>query len=175
MCPNLLCLSDKELNFSLASAASATRLSRLVTQKKHLISQEGRCKVQNRERHPIPKRTSAEQLPTHRAGHSINHHPEDEPYLTDQRKRYSNPLDLADDLDYPGERTRMPTSARRYVDTRGNRVIEQGNRRLVIHDEPPPKHRRRPHWLALPGIGMILMLLMCIQGIPRSIPLTICS
>ena len=35
--------------------------------------------------------------------------------------------------------TRLPTSARRYVDTHGNRVIQQGNRRIVIHEEPPPK------------------------------------
>src|SRR5260370_8090251 len=39
---------------------------------------------------------------------------------------------------------RMPTSARRYIDTRGNQVIQQGNKRIVIHDEPPPK--KNSHW-----------------------------
>ncbi len=53
---------------------------------------------------------------------------------------------------------RLPSSAVRWRDTQGNQVIEQGNRRIVIHDEPPPG--RRPHWLLIFGIGMILMLLM---------------
>ena len=55
--------------------------------------------------------------------------------------------------------TRLPTSARRYVDTRGNQVIEQGNKRIVVHQEPPPA-KRRIHWLAILGIGMFLMLLL---------------
>lgn len=116
--------------------------------------------MQNRQWHPIPPRRSAT-VDAHRAGHNSGIHPEDEPYLTDQRRRYpDNPLDLADDLDYPGERTRMPTSARRYYDTRGNQVIEQGNRRLVIHDEPPSRRRRRPHWLVISGMSMIVLLLL---------------
>src|SRR5947209_20556961 len=49
---------------------------------------------------------------------------------------------------------RMPTSTRRYIDTRGNQVIQRGNKRIVIHEEPPPK--RRVHWLLILGIGMIL-------------------
>lgn len=121
--------------------------------------------MQNRQRSPIPKRATAEQLPTHRAGHYSGLHPEDEPYLTDQRKRYpANPLDLADDLDYPEEQTRAPSSAVRWRDTQGNQVIQRGNRRIVIHDEPPPRGRR-PHWLLIFGIGMILMLLlwMCLS------------
>jgi hypothetical protein len=55
--------------------------------------------------------------------------------------------------------TRLPTSTRRYVDTRGNQVIQQGNRRIIIHEEPPPKRKRFP-WLSLIGIGMILALLL---------------
>jgi hypothetical protein len=120
--------------------------------------------MQSRQRHEIRKRATAEQLPTHRAGHYSGIHPEDAPYLTDQRKRYPhNPLDLADDLDYPEERTRMPTSARRWVDTQGNQVIQQGNRRLVIHDEPPPRRRRRMHWSAIFGIGMTMMVILFIS------------
>jgi hypothetical protein len=38
--------------------------------------------------------------------------------------------------------TRLPTSARRYIDTRGNQVIQQGNRRIVIHEQPAPRKRR---------------------------------
>ncbi len=122
--------------------------------------------MQSSQRRPIPKRATAEQLPTHRAGHYSGLHPEDEPYLTDQRKRYpNNPLDLADDLDYPEEKTRMPTSAVRYVDTRGNQVIERGNKRFVIHDEPLPKQRRRLHWSAIFGIGMIVMVILFISWV----------
>jgi hypothetical protein len=62
--------------------------------------------------------------------------------------------DLVDDASY--YETRMPTSARRYVDTRGNQVIQQGNRRIVIHDEPPPK--KRSHWLLFVGLGMLEMV-----------------
>jgi hypothetical protein len=114
------------------------------------------------QQYPLRKRASATSVPTHRAGHSSSIHPEDdEPYLTDQRRRYpDNPLDLADDLDYPGERTRMPTSAVRYVDTRGNQVIQRGSKRFIIHDEPLPRRRRRPHWLAISGMSMIVLLLL---------------
>jgi hypothetical protein len=54
----------------------------------------------------------------------------------------------------------MPSSAVRFVDTRGNHVIQRGNQRFVIHDEPPPKLRRRPHWLAISGLSMIVLLLL---------------
>src|SRR5436305_13366551 len=53
--------------------------------------------------------------------------------------------------------TRLPTSARRYYDTRGNQVIQRGNQRIVIHEEPPPK-KHKSHWLLYIGIGMIVML-----------------
>lgn len=117
--------------------------------------------MQTSSRHPIPKRATAEQLPPHRAGHSNNHHPEDEPYLTDQRKKYANPLDLADELDYPGEPSRMPSSAVRYTDTRGNQVIQRGNKRFVLHDDPPPRQKRQPHWTIIAiGSGVVFSLLL---------------
>ena len=53
---------------------------------------------------------------------------------------------------------RMPTSTRRYVDTRGNQVIQQGNKRIVIHDEPPPK--KKSHWLLFTCIGMLSMIVL---------------
>jgi hypothetical protein len=61
--------------------------------------------------------------------------------------------DVDDDSYYP---QRMPTSTRRY--DRGQEVITQGNRRIVIHREPPPKLKRHTHWLLWIGIGMIIML-----------------
>jgi hypothetical protein len=53
---------------------------------------------------------------------------------------------------------RMPTSTRRYVDMRGNQVIQQGNKRIVIHDEPPPK--KKSHWLLFTSIGMMAMVVL---------------
>ena len=61
-----------------------------------------------------------------------------------------------DDSFYP---QRLPTSSRRYTTTHGQRVIQQGNRRIVIHDEPPPR-KRGNHWLLHIGIGMLTMLLI---------------
>ncbi len=116
------------------------------------------------QRHPIPARRSAT-VDAHRAGHYSGLHPEDAPYLTGQCNKYPNPLDVADGLDYPGEPSRMPTSARRYVDTRGNQVIQRGNQRFVIHDEPPPKRRRRLHWSAIFGIGMTVMVLLFVSWV----------
>ena len=40
-------------------------------------------------------------------------------------------------------------------DRYGNQVIQQGNRRIVIHEEPPPK---KSHWLLFIGIGMLAMV-----------------
>ena len=57
---------------------------------------------------------------------------------------------------------RMPSSARRYVDTRGNQVIQHGNQRIIIHDEPPPK--KRHHWLLFTGMGMATMLILWVLG-----------
>lgn len=51
---------------------------------------------------------------------------------------------------------RMPTSTRRYIDTRGNQVIQRGDKRIVIHDEPPP--RKRSHWLLFVVLGMVTMV-----------------
>ena len=62
--------------------------------------------------------------------------------------------DIADDDSY--YTTRLPTSAVRWRDSQGNQVIQRGNKRIVIHDEPPPK--RRIHWLLILGVGMTLML-----------------
>ena len=58
-----------------------------------------------------------------------------------------------DDAYYPQP---SPSSAIRYMDTRGNQVIQRGRQRIVIHNEPPPK--RRVHWSLILAIGMALML-----------------
>jgi hypothetical protein len=71
-------------------------------------------------------------------------------------QQMQSPVTDVDDVSDSYYSQRMPTSVRRYVDTRGNQVIQQGNKCIVIHDEPPPK--RRVHWLLILGIGMILML-----------------
>ena len=63
--------------------------------------------------------------------------------------------DLEDDDSYYTQRPR--TSAVRYTHPR-QQVIQRGNKRIIIHDEPPPK--RGNHWLLFVGIGMVFMLLI---------------
>ncbi len=86
---------------------------------------------------------------TYRAGHNAGLHPEDQPYLTAPRP----PTQYDDSL-------RPRSNAIRYTTTQGQQVIQQGNRRFVIHDEPPPEPKRRIHWLLILGIGMFLMVLL---------------
>ncbi len=68
-------------------------------------------------------------------------------------------------IDYPVEEddtyyvTRPPTSAVRYQQPR-QQVIQRGNKRIVIHNEPPPK--RHMHWSFILGLGMLLALALWI-------------
>lgn len=80
--------------------------------------------------------------------------------LLARRRGYGQQADTEDD--YPDE-PRPPTSAVRWRDTSGNQVIQQGNRRIVIHNEPPPKQSRRMHWSAIFGIGMTVMVLLFVS------------
>lgn len=116
--------------------------------------------------HKTPRRASAtaEELAArrttytvankHRAGHYSGLHPEDQPYLSGEVED--------DDRLYD---TRRPTSTRRYnVDVEG-RVIQQGNRRIIIHDAPPlqrlskePEEKRRVHWSVFVGLAMFIMI-----------------
>jgi len=123
--------------------------------------------------HGTPRRASAtaEELATrrttysvankHRTGHYSGLHPEDQPYLSGEIED--------DDRLY---NTRRPTSTRRYnVDVEG-RVIQQGQRRIIIHDTLPPRRsqkepeyearpvspRRRAHWSVFIGLAMLVML-----------------
>ena len=72
-----------------------------------------------------------------------------------QRRSRTQDYELEEDDAYYV--TRQPTSAVRYQQP-GQQVIQRGNRRIVIHDEPPPK--RGNHWLLHIGIGMLTMLLI---------------
>ena len=53
---------------------------------------------------------------------------------------------------------RSHTSVIRYTTPNGQHVIQKGNKRMIVHDEPPP--RKRFPWLSLIGIGMIVALLL---------------
>ena len=104
-------------------------------------------------RSPVPRRATATSsyLPAnpHRAGHQSGLHPEDQPYQSTELEE--------DEQHYP---RRPASSAIRYQTTEGNQVIQQGHRRLVIHQGPPPKPKRRVHWLFFLGLGMISMFLV---------------
>jgi hypothetical protein len=74
-----------------------------------------------------------------------------------QRRRTAAPPAVQTDEEdiYP---TRPPSSAIRYRDTRGNQVIRQGNRKVVIHKEP----RRRAGvfiWMIYMGLFMFIMVI----------------
>jgi hypothetical protein len=76
-----------------------------------------------------------------------------------QRKSRTQEYDLEEDDAYYV--TRQPTSAVRYSQPR-QQVIQRGNKRIVIHNEPPPT--RRLHWSLILGVGMILMLALWVLG-----------
>jgi hypothetical protein len=86
----------------------------------------------------------------HYSGHSAGIHPENQPFISG---------DLEEDDSY--YETRRPTSSRRYVTTEGNPVIQRGNKRIVIHNEPPP---RKFHWSFILGLGMILALVLWVAA-----------
>ncbi len=66
---------------------------------------------------------------------------------------------LEEDDSYYTER--RPTSSVRYTQPR-QQVIQRGNKRIVIHNEPPP--RRTLHWSFILGIGMLFMLALWVLG-----------
>jgi hypothetical protein len=63
--------------------------------------------------------------------------------------------ELVDDESYYTQRPH--TSAVRYTAPR-QQVIQRGNKRIIIHNEPPP--RRHFHWSVFLGLGMILALVL---------------
>ncbi len=118
----------------------------------------------------IVKRATAQQpAATQRAGRYAGLHPEDTPYITGQLQAQEE--ELEEDDSYYTPRT-VPSSARRYHMVPDGHVIQQGNKRIVVHyGAPPIKHRRHTqepqppqapvrkhiHWLVFVGIGMVLM------------------
>src|SRR5947209_5569763 len=110
------------------------------------------------------RRASAPQTHTqapasrHYAGHSAGNHPEDTPYITQDRPRRAMQPQVYDDEDdddmYP---QRPPTSTRRYIQPR-QEVYTDGHRKIVVHREPPPK-KRRFHWMIFMGMVMFVMVL----------------
>lgn len=70
-----------------------------------------------------------------------------------QRASRTQEYDLIEDDTY--YETRPPTSSVRYTQPR-QQVIQRGNKRIVIHNEPPPGTHL--HWSFILGLGMILML-----------------
>ena len=67
--------------------------------------------------------------------------------------------DIEEDEKYYTQRPH--SSAVRYTQPR-QQVIQRGNKRIVIHNEPPP--RRNLHWSFILGVGMILMLALWVLG-----------
>jgi hypothetical protein len=76
-----------------------------------------------------------------------------------QRKSRTQEYDLEEDDSYYTER--RPTSTVRYTQPR-QQVIQRGNKRIVIHHEPPPA--RKLHWSFILGTGMLFMLALWVLG-----------
>ena len=76
-----------------------------------------------------------------------------------QRRSRTQDYELEEDDAYYVQR--QPTSAVRYTQPR-QQVIQRGNKRIIIHNEPPP--RRNLHWSFILGVGMILMLALWVAG-----------
>jgi hypothetical protein len=76
-----------------------------------------------------------------------------------QRRSRTQDYDLEEDNAYYV--TRQPTSTVRYQQPR-QQVIQRGNKRIVIHNEPPPG--RKLHWSFILGVGMIHMLALWVLG-----------
>jgi hypothetical protein len=72
-----------------------------------------------------------------------------------QRRSRTVDYDLEEDDAYYTQRP--PTSAVRLTRPR-QQVIQRGNKRIVIHNEPPPG--RRVHWSLILGLGMLSMFLL---------------
>jgi hypothetical protein len=53
--------------------------------------------------------------------------------------------------------TQRPHSSAVRLTRPRQQVIQRGNKRVVIHNEPPP---RRVHWLLILGLGMLTMFLL---------------
>ncbi len=86
--------------------------------------------------------------------------------LTTVPQSFQSHPDIEEDDRYY-QTARMHTSARRYTNTEGQEVIERGNKRMVIHRQPPPlptSPARRHHWLVLVGLGMLAMIILFMAG-----------
>lgn len=56
--------------------------------------------------------------------------------------------------------TRLPTSARRYYTTTGEQVIQQGNKRFVVHEPPVTKQHSRIRLHPLVFVGLFLFIMI---------------
>lgn len=121
------------------------------TSRPPMRQQQGPYAIQRASRAaPVPR--SRQQPPSnpHYSGHSAGIHPEDRPDF------YSDDLE-EDDSYYVTNPYTHHTSSRRYAQPQQPQVIQQGNRRLVIHNEPLPA--RKVHWLVYVGIAIFVMVM----------------
>jgi hypothetical protein len=76
-----------------------------------------------------------------------------------RRRSRTEEYELEEDDSYYTER--RPNSTVRYTQPR-QKVIQRGNKRIIIHNEPMPT--RKLHWSFILGVGMILMLALWVLG-----------
>jgi hypothetical protein len=83
------------------------------------------------------------------------------PARASRTQQYPMQVDDFDEVPDDYYPQRRPSSAIRYTTTEGHRVIQRGNKRIVIHDQPP---KRKVHWSLIFGIGMVAMLSLWLLG-----------
>jgi hypothetical protein len=74
------------------------------------------------------------------------------------RRTSAQPIIQTDDDDDAIYQTRPPSSAIRYTDARGNRVIQEGRRKVVIHQETHPS-RGLYRWMIFMGLFVFCMVI----------------
>jgi hypothetical protein len=77
--------------------------------------------------------------------------------VTQEPVRKIQPQEYDEEDDDAIYNQRPPTSARRYL--KQPEVYTQGNRKIVVHREPPPGKGRRFHWMIFMGMVMFVMVL----------------
>lgn len=120
-----------------------------------------------KEQHGVPVSTrdvirfdQPRQRDIHRAGHSIHHHPEDEPYMTGEM-----PQRRASRSQESPQRTRPPVLADTDYDaeaprrTRGHSTARRLDRNPLETRVLPPRRARTGRFLIITGLALLVMLL----------------
>lgn len=104
---------------------------------------------------PIPLRSS-------RQAHSYTVPNTTVPDIAEDDSYYTQRRNITSARRYQQPRITMPRQTEQHVDAYGREeIIQQGNRRLHVHYEKPPKRR---HWVVPVGLTIMVMLFLWMLG-----------